>query len=184
MGARAALLHALTYPNYWEAVILISGTAGIESEAERVERRQQDGLLAQRIRQEGVSEFLDYWQQTPLIKSQQNIRSDWLKTMQANRDKHSAEGLAASLEAFGQGSYPNLWSHLGKLHCPVLLIAGGQDVKYCALAKRLGEQLPNAQWKTVHNCGHSPHLESPEQTASLIQDFRNTLFKEAQNGTI
>ena len=177
MGARAALLHAVTYPEYWDALILVSGTAGIESDTERTKRKQQDDTLAERILRDGVDAFLRYWQQTPLIRSQQRIRPNWREQMQTNRRQHTAEGLAASLREFGQGSYPNLWPELDKLQCPVLLITGELDNKYCAIAKRMADYLPNAQWERVPDCGHMPHLEAPEQTALLIAKFKNTAFK-------
>lgn len=177
MGARAALLHAVNYPNCWDALILISGNPGIESDEERAKRKKQDHALAERILRDGVDEFLNYWQQTPLIRSQQRIRSDWREQMQENRRQHTAEGLAASLREFGQGSYPNLWPQLHKLRLPVLLITGEQDSKYCAIAKRMIDCLPNARWEIVANAGHAPHLEASEQTALLIKRLKNTAFK-------
>ncbi len=133
-------------------------------------------MLANRLLGSGVRGFLRYWQQMPLIKSQQRIRSDWHKQMQANRLQHSAKGLAASLVEFGQGNYPNLWPQLYKLQCPTLLITGEQDDKYCTLAKRMEKYLPNAQWNFVPDTGHAPHLEAPEQTALLIKRFSDTFL--------
>jgi len=180
MGARAALLHAVAYPDSWDALILISGTAGIDSETERAERVQQDQMLAERLARKGVPEFLRYWKQTPLIQSQQNIRSDWRESMHTHRLQHTKEGLAASLENFGQGSYPNLWPQLGKLKCPSLLITGETDQKYCMLSKRMEQQLPCAQWFCIPGAGHAPHLEAPEQTVALIENFKSSVFKESK----
>ncbi len=183
MGARAALLHAITHPDYWDALILISGTAGIESDTERSKRQEQDQVLAERLIRDGVEAFLRYWQQTPIIQSQQKIRSDWRETMQANRRQHTAEGLAASLQQFGQGNYPNLWPALDRLHCPVLLISGEQDSKYCTLAKRMSKRLPDARWAVIPEAGHAPHLEAPKPTAALITTFSNALFGNSKIGT-
>ena len=176
MGARAVLLHAVNHPDYWDALILISVTAGLESESERAERMQKDRALTELLLSENTTAFLRYWQQTPIIQSQQTIRSDWLETMQVNRRQHTAKGLAASLQQFGQASYPNLWARLNKLYCPTLLITGRQDSKYCALAKRMEKLFPDAQWTCVPNSGHMTHLEAPERTATLIKRFKNTVF--------
>lgn len=176
MGARAALLHAVKYPDFWDALILISGTSGIESDVERANRKQQDDSLADRILHNGVDAFLSYWQQTPLIRSQQNVLPEWREKMQASRSQHTAEGLAASLREFGQGSYPNLLTQLHTLYCPVLLITGKEDDKYCTRSERMVKQLPNAQWKVIPKVGHAPHLEAPDSTATLISTFRNALF--------
>ena len=111
------------------------------------------------------------------------IRSHWRKQMQANRLQHTAEGLATSLREFGQAHYPDLWPKLDQLHCPVLLITGGQDSNYCTLAKHMEMQLPNAKWASVPNSGHMPHLETPEQTAILIRSFSNSVFKSSKKRT-
>lgn len=175
MGARAALLHAIANPLNWDALILISANPGIEDEAERTARATSDAALAQRIIREGVPAFLEFWQQTPIIRSQQHIRTDWLATMQQHRLQHTAEGLAASLEQFGAASCPNLWPRLSKLQCPILLISGERDSKYCAIAKRMQNKLPQAQWVSIPSVGHMPHLEAPEATASAICSFLKQL---------
>jgi 2-succinyl-6-hydroxy-2,4-cyclohexadiene-1-carboxylate synthase len=183
MGARAVLLHATSQPDYWDALILISVTAGLESEVERAKRAVQDEVLAKRLLDEGVPAFLRYWQQMPIIQSQQNIRPDWLEQMRSNRRQYTAKGLAASLRQFGQADYPNLWAKLNKLHCPILLITGEQDSHYGTFAKRMKDVLPQAQWVSIPGVGHMPHLEAPEQTAAVIERFRNAVFKNDINGT-
>lgn len=77
MGARAALQHAVTHPHAWNALILISPNPGIESESGRAERRKVDSKLAERIEQDGVSPFIDFWQSTPMIRSQKSIQAGW-----------------------------------------------------------------------------------------------------------
>ena len=171
MGARAALLHAVAHPAQWDALILISANPGIEDESERASRAASDQALAQRITASGVPAFLDDWQQTPMIRSQQHIRADWQAPMQHNRLQQSAEGLAASLEQFGQAACPNLWPQLNRLPCPALLISGEQDSKYCAIAQRMQRSVPQAQWASIAQVGHMPHLEAPEATATEIQSF-------------
>ncbi len=183
MGARAALLHAISCPDHWDALILISATAGLESEVERGKRAEHDQMLAERLLREGVTDFLRYWQQTPVIQSQQNIRSDWLERMQANRRQHTAKGLAASLLQFGQAQYPKVWDRLDELNCPVLLITGEQDDKYCAFAKRMQTLLPNAQWRSISGAGHMPHMEAPKQTAAVIKHFRKTALGDDASRT-
>ena len=106
-----------------------------------------------------------------MIRSQQHIRADWRAAMQAARNEHSAAGLAASLRQFGQGHYPNIWPELSKLTMPVRLITGEQDMKYCALAKRMANAFLRAEHIAIPNVGHMPHLEAPEATAELALSF-------------
>lgn len=175
MGARAALLHAISNPKHWDALILISPNPGIESAAERSARAASDAVLAERITRAGVHAFLDFWQQSPIIGSQQNIRADWRATMQQHRLLHTAAGLAASVEQFGQAACPDLWPQLSELLCPTLIISSEHDVKYCTIAKRMQRALPQAQWIKIADAGHMPHLEAPEATAAAIRRFVDQL---------
>lgn len=175
MGARAALLHAVANPAYWDALILISANPGIEFEAERSARAASDSDLAQRIISDGVPTFLDFWQHRPIIRSQQNICADWRARMQQHRLQHSAIGLATSLKQFGPAACPNLWPQLSTLQCPILLISGEQDTKYCAIAERMQHTLAQAQWVSIPQAGHMPHLEAPEATAAVIRRFLRKL---------
>lgn len=175
MGARAALLHATTFPDAWDALILISANPGIESEAERTERRQSDARLAQQIETAGLRSFLECWQQHPLIRSQQNIPADWQPAMRAHRLQHSEAGLAASLRQFGQGQCPNLWPMLSKITSPVLLITGGHDEKYTKIGQRMARELATCNHAVVTGAGHMPHLEAPVDSSGYIRDFLNLL---------
>lgn len=174
MGARAALLHALRDPEKWDALILISVNPGIACPASRIERKKNDDLLAEEIEQSGVSAFLDFWQNTPMIRSQKAIDPNWATKMQADRLRHIAIGLANSLRQFGQGNFPNLWPRLSQLKMPVLLMTGSSDKKYSAIAAQIIEQTRSPEvfeHFLIDGCGHMPHLESPVACAAKIDDF-------------
>lgn len=171
MGARAALQHATEYPNRWDALVLISPNPGIEDEKQRNERRNTDEKLAARIENDGVATFIEFWQNTPMIRSQKKIRPDWRAQMQENRALHTAEGLSSSLRQFGQGNCPNLWPELQKLSIPVLLIVGAEDLKYSQIAGRMMDSLSCAVCEIIDEVGHMPHLEDPEICADIIDDF-------------
>jgi 2-succinyl-6-hydroxy-2,4-cyclohexadiene-1-carboxylate synthase len=175
MGARAALLHATTYPEHWDALILISANPGIEDAAERAARALSDEALAQRIEREGIPSFLQFWQAQPLIRSQQHIRAAWQDAMHAKRLQQTAVGLAASLRQFGQAACPNLWPELSKITCPVLLITGEQDGKYRAIAERMQIELADAKHITIPRAGHMPHLEVPDATTEACIDFLRSI---------
>ncbi|HKK17924.1 MAG TPA: alpha/beta fold hydrolase [Opitutales bacterium] len=176
MGARAALLHAVSSPRQWDALVLISPNPGIEAEAACEERKAVDEKLAQRIESEGVDSFIEFWQNTPMIRSQKKIRPDWREPMQALRKEHRAEGLAASLRQFGQGQCPNLWPELHKIKLPTLLIGGRKDAKYAGITEKMAHLLPDATLEILDGAGHMPHLEDPEICAGVIGNFLNKVI--------
>jgi len=54
---------------------------------------------------------------------------------------------------------------------PLLVITGAQDPLVTPEKAKLYEQVPGAKVATVEGAGHSPMVEKPEQTLSLIKDF-------------
>ncbi|MCL4745371.1 MAG: alpha/beta hydrolase [Burkholderiaceae bacterium] len=68
-----------------------------------------------------------------------------------------------------------LWSierEVAKIGCPVLAMQGTQD-EYGTMeqVRRLAELCPSASWVALDACGHSPHLERPEQSLKEITKF-------------
>ena len=171
MGARAALLHATHHPDLWDALILISANPGIENEINRSNRSIADAKLADSIERLGIRAFLEFWQETPLIRCQKDIPTDQQALMQANRLKNTSAGLAKSLRQFGQGSTPNLWPEIGKLAMPALLITGEKDTKYTSIAQRMQKVIPNASHVTILDTSHMPHLEQSDSVNKVIQTF-------------
>ena len=51
---------------------------------------------------------------------------------------------------------------LRDLRVPVRLIAGAQDEKFAAIARRMAGLLPRAELTLIPDCGHAPHLERPQ----------------------
>ena len=179
LGGRAALQHAVAYPEVWDALILIIPNPGIEDPAERAARRSADEALAQRIERHGALAFIEFWKETPMIRSQKNIYPEVCARMAATRQAHTTEGLAASLRQFGQGTCPNLWPELNRLNMPLFIISGEKDHKYTEIAKRIVNarctpKSPVHTHTAINNVGHMPQLEAPEVTAKVIRQFLNT----------
>ncbi|MEM1223911.1 MAG: alpha/beta fold hydrolase, partial [Verrucomicrobiota bacterium] len=176
MGARAALFHTLENRKAWDALVLISSNPGIEDPEAQQVRIKNDEILARKIEEDGVKDFLNYWIETPLIKSQKDLRLEFRQRMQKARAEHTAIGLATSLRQFGQGSCPNLWPRIKELELPVLLITGGLDSKYTQISKQLLHEINSedrllAQHVVIEGASHMPHLENLEESAAAIDDF-------------
>lgn len=55
---------------------------------------------------------------------------------------------------------------------PVLILWGSRDEVFpCSMGYKLAAELPDARMLCLENVMHSPHLETPVQTASLIREF-------------
>lgn len=74
MGGRAALTFALLYPELVDSLILESASPGIEGESERLARQEADEILAKRLEQDGIEEFVTYWENIPLFASQKTCQ--------------------------------------------------------------------------------------------------------------
>jgi 2-succinyl-6-hydroxy-2,4-cyclohexadiene-1-carboxylate synthase len=174
MGARMALHVALLVPEVVRALVLVGGTPGIEDAAERSERRERDQALAQRLRSIGVAAFLDEWLALPLFAG----LPAWAR-FDDERRRNTAEGLASSLELAGTGSQRPLWTDLGRLTVPVLAVAGADDERYAAIARRMAAATgPHATAALVPGAGHAAHLERPEQFLATVRPWLEGVARE------
>jgi 2-succinyl-6-hydroxy-2,4-cyclohexadiene-1-carboxylate synthase len=167
MGGRIALRLALDHPALVRRLVLIGASPGLADPAERAAREVADDRLADRIETIGVDAFLDEWLAQPLFAG---LPAD--RVHRAERRRNTASGLAASLRALGTGAQEPLWSRLGELTMPVLLLAGEHDVKFVAIARRTASAIgANASVSVVPGAGHTAHLEQPERTAAAVLDW-------------
>ena len=165
MGGRIALHLALAQPELVERLVLVSTTAGIEDEAERARRREDDERLADEIEREGVESFAAKWGAQPLFAGQP---LDVAAAAQAERLGWRAEELAGVLRALGTGTMAPLWDRLHELKMPTTVLVGERDAKFRALGERLADALPNADLRIVEGAGHTLHLERPEAVAAAF----------------
>lgn len=167
LGARIALHAALAHPDVVHALVLVSGTAGIDDPAERAARRAADEALAARIERDGVDAFLEHWLALPIFATLPRGAAG----VEARRT-NTASGLASSLRRAGTGTQDPLWDRLGELTMPVLVVAGRLDPKFVALAERLHAAIPRSDLALVDGAGHTVPLERPAELATLLTDWR------------
>ena len=171
MGARICLHAALQHPAEVQALVLISGTAGIIDPTQRQHRQDADNELANHVEQIGTQQFIAEWLSKPMFALLPDNPQDI-----AQRCTNTAISLATSLRMCGTGTQESLWNALPTLWMPVLLIAGAHDEAFCQHARRMQELIgPNATLHIVKDAGHSVHLEQPKTTAQIICDWLATL---------
>lgn len=166
MGARMALHTALQHPYKVEKLVLVSGTAGIDDDNERAQRRISDNALADRIEAIGVADFINEWLSNAMFAD--------LSTEAAqipNRLKNTARGLANSLRFAGTGTQTPVWDSLHQLQMPVLLITGENDQKFTLLAQRMNAEISHSQLVTIPSCGHTVHLEKHQAFIDAFKRF-------------
>ena len=164
MGGRLCLRLALDRPDLVRRLVLIGASPGLADAAERAARRQADEALAADIERVGTGPFLRRWLGQPMFAALGPAPDDV-----AARALNPPAGLAAALRLLGPGAQEPRWDRLGELDMPVLLVAGGADVKFAGLAGRMAEAIgPNATVELIPGAEHAAHLERPEAFCALL----------------
>jgi 2-succinyl-6-hydroxy-2,4-cyclohexadiene-1-carboxylate synthase len=167
LGGRLCLRLALDRPDLVRALVLIGGSPGIADPAGRAERREADEALARRIERDGVAAFLDAWLAGPLFATLPAEAAGW-----EERLANTPAGLASALRRLGSGTQEPLWDRLGQLRAPALLVAGELDPKFAGIAREMAAAIgPTARVAVVPGAGHAVHLERPDETAALVEEF-------------
>ena len=173
MGGRLALTFAIKYPNRVRKLILESASPGLDLAEEREARVKQDANMGMFIRQKGIEEFVDYWEEIPLFHSQKKLSVQIRSQIREQRLQNSQIGLSNSLIGMGTGSMPSWWDELSAIEAQVLLLTGELDQKFVRIAEKMSKRLKNGKWITVENCGHAIHVEKPEKFGTIISEFLN-----------
>jgi 2-succinyl-6-hydroxy-2,4-cyclohexadiene-1-carboxylate synthase len=173
MGGRLALTFALLYPNRVRKLVLESASPGLGTEEERKLRCMKDAELANFIIEQGIEAFVDHWENIPLFETMKRLPIAIQSSVRAQRVRNSPMGLANSLRGMGTGSQPSWWVKLPELECPVLLLTGELDKKFCGIAAAMQKYLKNSAWVTVPDSGHAIHVEKNEKFGTIVSDFLN-----------
>lgn len=169
MGGRLALAYASHYPV--KRLILESSSPGLSDKEERSNRKRSDEQLADRILNDGLKSFVDFWESIPLFKSQQKLSQEKQKQIRLERLAGSEIGLANSLRGFSTGVQPSYWNKLEEINTPTFLVTGELDEKFCKLAKKMKKYFPNVSHKEIREVGHAIHVENPELFATIVEDI-------------
>ena len=169
MGGRLALKYALERPHFISKLILVSSSPGILDNSERKLRQDMDAALASKILEEGVNNFLMFWQEQPLIKSSQNnIPESIHKPILTRKSQNNALGLANSLKRMGTGTMDSHWNRLTEIDFPLTMITGENDKKFLEIAQQVKLMLPHAIHKVIPETGHAAIWENPEAFTSIL----------------
>jgi 2-succinyl-6-hydroxy-2,4-cyclohexadiene-1-carboxylate synthase len=166
MGGRLCLRAALDRPSEVTGLVLVSSGPGISGGAGRAQRAAEDERLARRIEQIGVHAFIEEWLSQPIF-STLHVSDDEIERRAA---AYTVERLAHQVRALGQGSQEPLWDRLHELAMPCLVVVGGEDARYGAIAEKMKATIPASRLGRLPG-GHSLPLEQPSALASMIADW-------------
>lgn len=161
----------------FSALVLESAGLGPVDAASREALRERNFAWAARVRGEGVSAFMDWWEALPLFESQRNLPVDQRERLRAGRFNNDAESLALSFEQAGAHQMPlrcesiRALCELSRRGVPISYLAGRLDAKYCKVLSDLRADSHDAvSCRAVPRAGHNIHLEQPEMFASILKE--------------
>lgn len=175
MGGRVALRFAIGHADRVAGLVLESTTPGIEDSAQRLVRKEFDGLLANDIERDGIEDFVDRWERLPLWDTQRQLPHASRVGLRAQRLLNDPLGLANSLRGAGAGEGLPVLDQAAGLRTPVLIIAGALDTRYVELGRLLERTIPGSRLEPVENAGHAVYLEMPEAFATAVNKFLSTI---------
>jgi len=170
LGGRLALHVALARPDILTSLVLVSASPGIADAADRAQRKASDAEWARFVLTRGVPAFVARWESLPLFATERELSPAERAAVRAERLSQRPHGLANSLLGAGAGAQEYLLERLASVRVPTLVVAGARDVKYVALAERLGAALPRARVEIVPGAGHAVHRERPAALARLVTE--------------
>mgnify|MGYP002765251450 FL=1 len=161
----------------FSALVLESAGLGPADDAAREALRERNFAWAARVRDEGVSAFMDWWASLPLFESQRNLTNDQRERLRSGRLANDTESLALSFERAGahamssQGESIRTLCELAAKGIPVSYLAGELDAKYCKVASTLQAESHDAvSCRAVPRAGHNIHLEQPEAFGAILEE--------------
>lgn len=169
MGGRLALYLALKFPDYFQKVILESGSPGLKTEAERIDRREKDEQLALQLETNDLNLFVQGWYHQPLFHSLKKHHK--FNHVLQSRLKNNPLELAKSLRYLGTGNQPSLWEELPQNQIPVLLLVGQADSKYIEINQEMANLCPAMIPNIIPHSGHNIHLENVSAWVNAILEF-------------
>ena len=85
---------------------------------------------------------------------------------------HRVGAAAGAAQARALASRDDIWSRLGELRMPALILSGDEDpIAPPACGQQLAQAMPHARFELLSQCGHLPALEQPKQAAASFHAF-------------
>jgi len=182
LGGSMAQALALRHPALVRGLIVIGGFSELDRAMET-----NFALRKKLVAKLGMGEELADFMGLSTMTREFMDTDDGYAVMQANQANirhNSPELYTAFLNSIlswgrrlpGQENEPLYTDLIAAIDCPTLVIAGDNDYFIPAsFSKIIANTIPGAKYAEVHDGGHIPFIEKPEDTAALVRDFLATL---------
>jgi pimeloyl-ACP methyl ester carboxylesterase len=172
MGGMISIDFASTLPEGLERLVLIA-PYGLPGEAGRVvDFLAETGLLVDYGMTLHNETLMRAAIQTQVFKNADRIPPDYVDYLaSATFDTENAIPALASItrNVITDHLDPEV---LASICCPTLIIWGADDrVLHFSYAAQFNRAIPRSELQAIPDCGHLPHVEWPEVTASIILEF-------------
>ncbi len=130
MGGRTALSYAIKYPENVAGLVLESASPGLFDAAAREERKNKDEQLALRIEKEGITAFVDYWENIPLFQTQKQLSKGISVSNSERTDRANSHWSCEFLtwDGYRQPSFQLGCFNRGEDTCPAIGWRAGQQI--------------------------------------------------------
>ncbi|QQX80611.1 2-succinyl-6-hydroxy-2,4-cyclohexadiene-1-carboxylate synthase [Shewanella sp. KX20019] len=157
LGGRIALHLARHAPENILSLMLESCHPGLKSEDDRAARKTSDAQWAAKLNSLDIEDFLTLWYQQAVFT---DLTTKQRQAMIQQRSANQASALGNCYQATSLAEQADLWDTPQIISAPCYFIAGSDDQKFLALAKRWQQQYPI----TIHPMaasGHNVHSAAP-----------------------
>ena len=163
LGGRLALHLATQYPNAWDGIVIIGANPGLDDAGARAARRAHDEMWARRFETQPWDTLLAAWDAQAVFGGRPGG-----ERQEADFDRAR---LADALRRWSLGAQEPLWAALTALPCPLLWVAGAEDVKQQSICCRVSDTVPGAQVGVAPDAAHRVPWEQPEAFAARVHSF-------------
>jgi 2-succinyl-6-hydroxy-2,4-cyclohexadiene-1-carboxylate synthase len=173
LGGRLAQALALKQIQKIQALVLLSTSAGLKTQAERAARQSWEIAWVKKFEQETPSELLAQWHAQSLfgaLSSHPNYPA-----LKLRRLENSGKKLAEVMIKMGTSAQPSFWPKLAQFQFPSLYLCGEKDASYVKLGREICLALPQAQQVIIPGVSHALLTEAPEIILSEIRLFLNNV---------
>lgn len=175
MGGYIALEFFRQYPEWVDALILVSTRATADSD----EARQKRNETAQRAKDEGVPLVAREMLPSMLAPNNHEHTPELLEFVRDMMESTSLKGMVGALQAMKER--PDSMPTLPEIDVPVLIIHGEDDQLIPVKdAEAMRDALPTAELVVIPGAGHLPNLEQPVSFNEVVWDFLESLSEEEE----